>query len=263
MLPILHIGPLAIQLPGLLLLLGLWLGLSLAEKHSHRYGIAPNKIYTISIAMLGAAVISARLIYVIKNLSAFAHNLSGIISLNLDLFDPWGALLGVGLVAIYFIRRDKLNPWSLLDALTPALAVMLTASNLSNLASGKGFGAPSSLPWAIYLYGDWRHPTQLYETLAAGIVLAIYWPGTRNANFRIPGMFGLCVIAAAAAYRLFLEAFRGDSILTSGGFRSAQLITWLILAFALGLISNRLHQPTQEDAIQSSATGPTPQAGNE
>jgi phosphatidylglycerol:prolipoprotein diacylglycerol transferase len=158
MLPILQIGPLAIQLPGLLLLLGLWLGLSLAEKYSHHQRMSPNQVYTITFSALAAAGLSARLVYVLRNISTFTHSPGGIISLNPGLMDPWGAILGAGLVTGYFIRRYKLNPWSLCDALAPILAVLMIAVHLSNLASGRGFGAPSSLPWAIYIFGEWRHP---------------------------------------------------------------------------------------------------------
>lgn len=48
MLPILPIGPLAIQFPGLVILLGLWLGLSLAEQsvqsHVQRYEQNGNNV---------------------------------------------------------------------------------------------------------------------------------------------------------------------------------------------------------------------------
>ena len=47
MLPILHLGPLALQLPGLILLLGLWLGLALAERYSSRSGIQPDRLYNL------------------------------------------------------------------------------------------------------------------------------------------------------------------------------------------------------------------------
>lgn len=264
MLPILQIGPLAIKLPGLLLLLGLWLGLSLAEKYSHQHRVSPNQVYTITFSALAAAVLSARLVYVLRNISAFTHSPGGIISLNPDLLDPWGALLGAVLVTGYFIRRYKLNPWSLCDALAPILAVLMIAIHLSNLASGRGFGAPSSLPWAFYLFGEWRHPAQVYELIAAGLVLAILWPGRRRTKFTVPGRYALTVIAATAGCRLFLEVFRGDSTIISGGLRSAQLIAWLILALTFWLISRRIQQPAiNEDALLPSDDATLHQNGNE
>lgn len=242
MLPILHVGPLAIQLPGLLLLFGLWLGLSLAEKHSPRQGITANQIYTITLVALLSAAIAARTVYVMRNLPAFLDNLGGIFSLNQDLLDPWGGILGVGLSIIYFLRRYKLNFWSLLDALTPILAVFMIAIHLSNLASGNGYGIPSTLPWAIHLFGEWRHPTQIYELITAGIILAILWPGKLRINNSTKGLYATKFIAASAGSRLFFEAFRDDSTIIQGGFRSEQVISWLILAVALWMISQRIQQ---------------------
>ncbi len=36
MLPVIHIGPLAVQTPGLILLLGIWFAMDVTEKHAIR-----------------------------------------------------------------------------------------------------------------------------------------------------------------------------------------------------------------------------------
>ncbi len=53
---------------------------------------------------------------------------------------------------------------------------MMLAVPLANLASGDAFGAPSSLPWAIELWGAARHPVQIYEAVAAGLILWVCRP---------------------------------------------------------------------------------------
>ena len=241
MLPVLHIGPLALQTPGLILLIGLWLGLTLAEKRAHRHAIHPNQIYTYSFAVLVAGALTARLTYVVRFSSVFASDPSSLISLNPDLLDPWGGLIGAALVTLFYKIRDKLNIWTLLDALTPALAVLAVATNLSNLASGDGYGAPSTVPWAIFLWGEWRHPAQIYEMIAAAAVLAACWLYKGHAVNQA-GVYFLRFLAVTAAARLFFEAFRGDSALITGGLRSAQIIAWAILAICLGLLG-RMRKP--------------------
>jgi prolipoprotein diacylglyceryltransferase len=250
MLPTIQVGPLAIQLPGLLLLLGFWLGLSLAEKHAHRHGVTPNQVYTITFTALITAVIVARLLYVARHLPTFTQNPGGILSLNLDLLDPWGAILGAGMVIIFLIHRYKLTPWSLADALAPVLAVLMVTYHMSNLASGDGYGAPSELPWAIFLLGERRHPAQIYELIAALTVLFIFWPGSPRNRFTPPGRYALLVLAATASSRLFFEAFRGDSTITNGGLRSAQLIAWLIMALAFWLIARQARRASVSNSSQ-------------
>ena len=52
MLPILQVGPLAIQAPGLILLLGLWLGLALAERTAHYWGVPGKTLYNLAFMAL-------------------------------------------------------------------------------------------------------------------------------------------------------------------------------------------------------------------
>jgi hypothetical protein len=47
MFPILQIGPLAIQVPGLIILAGLWLGLSLAERRAKKRESNPSVLYNL------------------------------------------------------------------------------------------------------------------------------------------------------------------------------------------------------------------------
>ncbi len=246
MLPTLQIGPLAIKVPGLLLLIGLWLGMSLAEKYSTRRGIQANHIYSFTFGAILAAAVTARLFYVIRYLDNFIDNPVNIFSLNPGLLDPFGAVIGLALIFIFFIRRYKYGTWDFIDALAPIMAVLMISVYLANLASGKGYGYPTDLPWAITLFGDSRHPTQIYEMITAGIVLAVLWPGTRRAQFQQAGVYALYVIAATAGSRLIFEAFRVDSDLITGGFRSAQVTAWMVLAAASWLISRRARKNGQD-----------------
>ena len=50
-----------------------------------------------------------------------------------------------------------------------------------------------------------------------------------------PGIIFLTFTALTAGARLFLEAFRGDSVLIFGEYRLAQIIVWVVLAVALGM----------------------------
>ena len=92
MLPVLNIGPLALQTPGLVMLIGLWLGLSLAEKFSAKRGVSPNLLYNLAFVTLVAGVIGARLAYLVRYPEAFANSPLSLISLNPGLLDPVGGL---------------------------------------------------------------------------------------------------------------------------------------------------------------------------
>ena len=63
MLPILQIGPLAIQTPGLILLGGLWLGLSLSERHARRYKVDPGVLYNLVFLLLIVGILGADILF--------------------------------------------------------------------------------------------------------------------------------------------------------------------------------------------------------
>ena len=117
-----------------------------------------------------------------------------------------------------------------LDALTPLFAVLMVGLALSHLAAGTAFGSPTELPWGIELWNATRHPTQLYELIAALLILTTTW--LRNA-VRASGSDFFSFTALTAGARLFLETFRGDSSLIVGGLRLAQVLAWTSLFVSL------------------------------
>lgn len=242
MFPILQVGPLALQVPGLVLLVGLWLGLLLAERRARRVGDNPADIYNLVFIGLIAGVVGARLSYAISYPEAFSGNLMNLVSLNPGLLDPFaGALIAITAIVIYMYRK-QLPVWRTLDNLTPLFAVMSIAIGISHLASGNAFGKPTDLPWGIQLWGSIRHPSQIYEIITATITFIAILIIDRSQWSESPGNTLLAFIILTATSRLFLEAFRGDSLIIANGIRLAQVIAWLLLATCLGLYGWRLSQ---------------------
>ncbi len=233
MLPILQVGPLAIQTPGLILILGLWLGISLAEKFRDRMKVSPGNLYNLIFTALAAGVIGGRILYALRYPAAFKASPFSLLSINPGLFKIEDGILVGGLAAWIYGYRKRLPFWSTLDTITPTLVVLSVAFGLSHLASGSAFGSPTSLPWGIYLWGETRHPTQIYEIILALGILVFLWPARFRFCNGTNGRYFLSFVALNAASKLFLEAFRGDSRLIFAGVRSAQIVAWLVLLISL------------------------------
>ena len=233
MLPVLQIGPFAIQTSGLILLAAAWIGLSVAERYAPRYGLNPNDLYNLAIIAILAGVIGARLTYAVRFSGAFLANPPSLFSLNPGLLDPTGGVAAAVLAGLVYGQRKKLPLLPTLDALTPTFAIMMIALALSHLATGSAYGSPSNLPWSLTLWGAQRHPSQIYEIVAGLIILWLIWPGSNRFGAYFPGKVFLSFLALTAGARLLLEAFRGDSALLPNGLRTAQVLAWIILGASL------------------------------
>jgi phosphatidylglycerol:prolipoprotein diacylglycerol transferase len=245
MFPVVQIGPFAMQTPGLALLIGLWLGLSLAERMAYHFKVNPNSIYNLTFIALTTGLIGARLSYVAQYANAFIANPLSLISLNPGLLDPiGGTIIGI-IAAVIYANRNQLPLWSTLDSLTPLLAVMAVAFGISHLASGDNFGMPTNLSWGINLWGANRHPTQIYETVLAGLILWGVWARAKRGNLntsKLPGVIFWIFLSLSASARLIVEGFRGDSIVLANGFRTAQIASWVVLALSLWMLERQLRQ---------------------
>src|SRR5512146_2448247 len=100
----------------ILLLAALWLGLALSEKRAERHHLSKEALNNIIYFSLLGYVLGGRVLFVLANLSAFTQSPWSIFSVNMDLFDPMGALAIALLVGFTYGQRLNLPFWSTLDA---------------------------------------------------------------------------------------------------------------------------------------------------
>ena len=248
MLPTLQIGPAALQLPALLIVLGFWVGITRVEKTSELYGIPGNLIFRLLFASSLAGILGARLAYILRYIEVFIESPISMFSLNYQLLDGEAGLLIGALVLIILGQKNGLPFWRILDALTIGFAVLMIFLAAANFASGNAYGSLTRLPWGIPLWGESRHPVQVYDFLLAIGILLIVRPGGKLAAWlreheSREGAVFLVFAALTSAARLFTEAFRGDSVFLWGGLRSGQVIAFFALAVCLFLLRRRLRVP--------------------
>lgn len=230
MFPILQLGPAAIPVAPIVLLIGIFLSAALVESHAARLKLDREAVSNMVYIALVAGLVGARLSYVFLHFNAYAADPLGVIAPTPATLDPLGGIVAASFAGALYARKCHLPLWRTLDALAPGLASLGIALGIAHLASGDAFGAPARLPWSIFLWDDFRHPSQVYEILAALAILAI-WRLVRDRS-PFDGFQFLLVLALYAVAILVLEAYRGDSWLLQG-WRIAQLIALLILALAL------------------------------
>ena len=248
MLPVLQIGPLAIPIYPLSLLLAIWAALAAGAWAAGREGIAGDHIYNAGLYAIFAAVVVGRLAHVIAFLPAYRSQPLEIVGFSVRAFTWWPGLVAALLVAGWYVRRHRL-PWArVADAGALGALVAISIACLGAFLAGRGLGAPTRLPWGVSTWDVPRHPFQLYwmlSTLATAGLVA--WVLSRP---RQPGVAALVALAGYGLALLLIEPARADSLTTAGGLRVAQLLGLAVVILALWRLRTRL-KPSPDELPQA------------
>lgn len=244
MAPYLSIFGFSIQAYPLFLLIAVGAGLWLAARQARRLGLDADHVYNLGFYTLLATVIGARLAFVIGNWSAYRDAPLSALSPTTTAFAwPEGAVVGAIVALIYWLRY-RLPVGLTLDAIAPGLALAMAIERLGAFLGGINFGQPTGLPWGVFMWGEVRHPVQIYEMLALLVILAVLlWQQERRP---FDGYIFVLFVALYAGSRLFLEAFRADAALISGGLRAVQVIALGVLLVAVWFLYRRRFSATSD-----------------
>lgn len=184
---IIAIGPLKVRWYGFMYVLAYALGFTLL-KHRAKRGLTRINYRACELwisYMVISMLIGARLAYVfIYNWGYYSEHL-------VELFYVWegglsfhGAIAGMGVGCYLFARRFKLPFLEVADALAFCGAPGLFFGRLGNFINAELYGRPTSVAWAMIFPRDPlhlpRHPSQLYEAVAEGLLTALVLWGVQS-----------------------------------------------------------------------------------
>jgi phosphatidylglycerol---prolipoprotein diacylglyceryl transferase len=124
-----------------------------------------------------------------------------------------GGFLAAVLAVVLFSRQRKLNVLATLDMAAVVTPIGLFFGRIANFINGELWGRPApEFPYAVVFphAGPMpRHPSQLYEAFAEGLVLFIVLGfAVRRFGFRRPGLIGGLFVLGYAVARIACEFFR-------------------------------------------------------
>jgi phosphatidylglycerol:prolipoprotein diacylglycerol transferase len=243
MAPYLSIFGFSIQAYPLFLLIAVMAGLWLAARQARRLGLDADHVYNLGFYTLLATLIGARLAFVIENWSAYRDAPLSALSPTTTAFAwPEGAVVGAIVALIYWLRY-RLPVGLTLDAIAPGLVLAMAIERLGAFLGGINFGETTDLPWGVFMWGEVRHPVQIYEMLALLLILAVLlW---QQGHRLFDGYTFVLFVALYAGSRLFLEAFRADAPLISGGLRAVQVIALGVLLATVWYLYHRHFSATE------------------
>lgn len=220
MYPVLSVAGLSLPAKPLLVLAGFYVTLSLGARIARRAGIDGDHVWNWGFISALGGLIVARLAYVARFPQPYLQSPLSVLSPRPGTWMPAAGLVGGIIVGYLYLRSRRVPLGAFVDAVAPALAFGWAVYAFANFMAGDAYGTPSNLPWAVEMWGQKRHPVQLYEMGAA--LLAVLWLFGRPREVG-RGAWGWRLLLAYSLSRLFLESFRGDSTLVLDGYRLAQV----------------------------------------
>ncbi|MBI4329741.1 MAG: prolipoprotein diacylglyceryl transferase [Chloroflexi bacterium] len=112
------------------------------------------------------------------------------------------------------------------DLAAPFLPLGQAIGRMGNFLAGDAYGAPTSLPWAVYQAGAYRHPVQIYE-MVLDLALFAFLFRRRLVSFRDGELFRIYAVGYAII-RFPLEFLRYQP--TPRDFLGLTLVQWLCIA---------------------------------
>lgn len=150
----------------------------------------------------------------------------------------YGGLIGGFFAVLLYIRKNKLEFWSVADLFVPSILLFCTFGRIGCFLAGCCYGKVSECGIVFPLHGhDPLLPVQLYEagfTFVTLIVLLILRPERKK-----PGILLPIYVLTYAAGRFVLEFFRGDMQRGVYLLSTSQWISLLLIPAGIYLLLRR------------------------
>jgi phosphatidylglycerol:prolipoprotein diacylglycerol transferase len=241
---IISIGPFTLRWYGIMYLVGYFVGyrLALARIRRGASALTHKQLEALIPYLVIGMLIGARLIYV------FVYDFPEYRAHPWKALEIWtgglsfhGAILGMACAIALFCRRYRVSVLAVTDVVALCGAPGLFFGRLGNFINGELYGRPSNVPWAMVFPTDPlhipRHPSQLYEALAEGVLLSVsLWILDRVAHERgwyWDGLLTGVFLVGYALLRFLLEFTRQPDaqlgFVVLGKFSTGQVLSTIML----------------------------------
>lgn len=250
-----NLGPIEVHWYGIIIASGVILAVWLAVREGDKRGIKADDIYDMILWALPAALICARLYYVIFQWSYYKDNPGEIIKIWDGGIAIYGSLIGAMIVVILFCRHRFIPVWLMLDVAAPTVILAQSIGRWGNFMNQEAFGQVTSLSFLtglhlphfiitqMYISGAYRQPTFLYESLWSFLGFLVLIILRHNSHLFKRGEVFLTYVMWYSFGRFFVEGMRTDSLML-GGLRVSQILSIILFVGAIGIIIyRRLRQP--------------------
>lgn len=223
----------------ILIVSGMIMAISLSRKRARNWGYNPEIVDDLALIILPAAIIGARLYYVIFEWENYRGDLSKILDIRSGGLAIHGGIIAAMIVGYIYCRIKKIDFSTMIDIILPTVPLAQGIGRWGNFVNQEAYGGPTDLPWALIVNGQKVHPTFLYESIGDILIfLFLYFYVTKKQKY-VGLPTGLYFILYGIL-RFFVEGLRTDS-LYMGSIRVAQLVSivGILLGFLIIIYSNK------------------------
>jgi phosphatidylglycerol:prolipoprotein diacylglycerol transferase len=255
----------------LIIMAGVVVAAILATRRALKYHQDPEKVWDILTWVIIAGVVGARLWHVLTPSPAlvaqgittwyyFTHPLE-LINTRQGGLGIVGAVAGGVLALFIFVRVKKLSFMTWLDIIAPGLILAQAIGRWGNFVNQELYGAPTSLPWGIYIDPAHRlpgfenfayyHPTFLYESiLNLCVMFLMLWVERRFWGRLKSGDVFLVYLIGYPIVRIFMEMLRLDSSTVAGINANQALMVVVAIAAAAALFIRHKIGPKEQPQVE-------------
>jgi phosphatidylglycerol:prolipoprotein diacylglycerol transferase len=173
-----------------------------------------------------------------------------------------GAVIGGGLVFFLYCRwkGQSFTHWA--DVITPAIPLGQAIGRWGNFINQELYGAPTDLPWGIFISPEHRlrefadvayyHPIFLYESIwNLGTMFLLLWIARKFKDWLLPGDIFLMYLVSYPVIRILLDFLRLDAS-EIGGVNANQTFMGVVLLVALVILVFRHTRKPKESTPETS-----------
>jgi len=216
------IGPIPVRFYGIILMLGAVAGTFLAQRESKRRGYEADVVWDIFMYLLVGGIIGARIWHILTPSPS-----TGIMAVWKGGLGIPGAIIG-GLIALYIYSfRTGIDFLEWTDIAAPGLALGQAIGRWGNFVNQELYGAPTNLPWKIFidpahrltgfLDVEYYHPLFLYESIWNLMnMFLLLWISRRFVDSLKKGDIFLVYLIVYPVGRFLLDFLRLDASMVGG-----------------------------------------------
>ena len=262
------IGSFPVYWYGICIILAFGLCIALAMWQAPKFGLKSDDVIDVSIVVIPAAVVGARLYYVASAWDEFASDPISVFNIRNGGLAVLGGVLFSILAVFILTKFKKKSVAQVFDFLIVYIPLGQAIGRWGNFFNQEAFGTNTTLPWGMispetsayisaYCPGlnpnSPVHPTFLYESLATLLIFFLLLVVRKR--IKLPFVPVAMYFILYGTERFFVEGLRTDSLyIGNTGLRTSQVLSAILVVVGFGIIAASRYKADRK-ALAAEANG--------